>query len=308
MRKTLLLLMALFCTILVFPQGAKNIKINEVLTNNEESLQDEFGRHLPWIELANTSFSTYNVRGMYITTDPAVLDKSLTAPKRIAKMYMIPNEDDRTSMQARTHLIFFLNSNPSKGTLHFSNKVDPHKPIWIALYDGNGIDLIDSVTVPILEKDKSYARIKDGFMKWDIKTPDAVTPGIGNYIEINETKVAKLKREDPYGIGITVLSMGIVFFSLTLLFAFFSLLGKLITSKRIAGKNKESSNRSKSTRIPISASESSAIKSKKSDAGIEEIYIAVISMALKQYQDNMHDEESGIITILPHRTMWNKDF
>ena len=37
----------------------------------------------------------------------------------------------------------------------------------------------------------------------------------------------------------------------------------------------------------------------------KEVYIAVISMALKQYQDDVHDTESNIITIKPHHTLWN---
>ena len=37
----------------------------------------------------------------------------------------------------------------------------------------------------------------------------------------------------------------------------------------------------------------------------KKIYIAVISMALKQYQDDVHDTESGIITIKPKNTNWN---
>jgi hypothetical protein len=36
----------------------------------------------------------------------------------------------------------------------------------------------------------------------------------------------------------------------------------------------------------------------------KEVYIAVISMALKQYQDDVHDVESGIITIKSHQTGW----
>ena len=39
----------------------------------------------------------------------------------------------------------------------------------------------------------------------------------------------------------------------------------------------------------------------------KEVYIAVISMALKQYQDNVHDVESGIITIKPKKTDWNME-
>ena len=54
-------------------QGAKNIRINEVLTNNTASIVDEYGNREAWIELENTSFTTYNIRGMYFTTDRSVL-------------------------------------------------------------------------------------------------------------------------------------------------------------------------------------------------------------------------------------------
>ena len=35
--------------------------------------------------------------------------------------------------------------------------------------------------------------------------------------------------------------------------------------------------------------------------------MAVIAMALKQYQDNVHDVESGVITIKPKNTDWNME-
>ena len=35
----------------VMAQGAKNIRINEVLTNNTTSIQDEFGQREAWIEV-----------------------------------------------------------------------------------------------------------------------------------------------------------------------------------------------------------------------------------------------------------------
>ena len=37
-------------------------------------------------------------------------------------------------------------------------------------------------------------------------------------------------------------------------------------------------------------------------------YAAVIALALKQYQDNVHDIESDIITIKPHKTLWHNTF
>jgi anthranilate phosphoribosyltransferase len=36
----------------------------------------------------------------------------------------------------------------------------------------------------------------------------------------------------------------------------------------------------------------------------KEIYIAVISMALMQYQEDVHDVESGVLTIKEHQSSW----
>lgn len=312
MKKTIFLLIALCAgTVSMFGQGARNIKINEVLTNNKANLQDEYGNRGAWLELANTAFSTYDVRGMYITTDRRALDKSLTVPERTAMMSCIPNGDDRTSLSAREHIVFFLNSYPAQGTLHITAKATSGEPVWIGLFDGNGIDLIDSVSVPVLAADQSYARIKDGSAQWVVKSADNVTPNIENYMQANETKMAKIKRDDPYGIGIAVLSMGIVFFCLALLYVFFRLLGLFMAHKHAIKK----AGKIQPIKAAVKTGEKIAetghktkviLKDGLQTGGIDkEIYIAVIAMALKQYEDNVHDIESNIITIKPHHTNWN---
>ena len=97
----------------VMAQGAKNIRINEVLTNNTANIQDEYGQREAWIELENTSFTTYNIRGMYFTTDRSVLDPNMSVPERIKRMSVIPNGDPRTQIGGRQHLVFYCNSNPA---------------------------------------------------------------------------------------------------------------------------------------------------------------------------------------------------
>jgi len=285
-------------------QGAKNIRISEVLVNNTASMQDEFGRHEPWLELANTAFSTYNVRGMFITTDRSVLDKKLTAPERISRMSIIPNGDARTIMSARQHLLFHLNSNPKQGTLYLPVPIDTTRANWVAIYDGNGIDLIDSVTVPRLRANESYALHKDaqGQYVWRVMEPDMVTPNIDNDQSVTESKAARLKRDDPHGFGITVLSMGIVFFCLFLLFVFFSLFGKFMAKKEPSEKPRKR----QPTRVSPEAAKAMAEKDANRHKPNNEVYLAVIAMALKQYQDDIHDEESGIITIHPHHSKWTR--
>lgn len=310
-KLSLMLFLALIVGLSAFGQGAHNIKINEVMTDNRSSLQDEYGRRGPWVELVNTSFSTYNVRNMFITTDRKALNKSLSAPQRMALMSQIPAGDDRTNMSARQHLVFFLGSNATRGALHLTAKAAKGSPLWIALYDGNGIDIIDSVSIPSLKADFSYAREKDGSAAWTVKTEQNVTPGIDNYIHLDESKVAKVKREDPYGIGITVLSMGIVFFCLTLLYVFFRILGIFMAHKQAlkkAGNIQPIKAAVKTGEIIAETGHRTKVilKDGLQTGGIDkEVYMAVISMALKQYEDDVHDIESNVITIKPHQTLWN---
>jgi hypothetical protein len=281
-------------------QGAKNIQINEVLTNNNTNYVDEYGKHLAWVELNNIAYSTYNVRGMYLTTDRSVLG-NISVSERIKKMACIPSSDERTNLTARKHLLLFCNSTSNKGSLHLALKLDPNKINWIALYDGNGVNLIDSITIPPLKANCSFARQSDGSDKWTVKTLNAVTPGISNFVQISESKVAKVKREDPYGIGLTLLAMGVVFFCLTLFYAFFRILGIFITYENKMMRVKTIKKISKASHKAVIIA-----KDGYSGKGIDkEIYMAVIAMALKEYEEDIHDIESNIITITPHHSNWN---
>ena len=296
----------------VFGQGAKNIVINEVLTNNTASIQDEFGAREAWIELENTSFTTYNIRGMYLTTDRHVLDAKMSVPDRIKRMCVIPSGDERTSLGGRQHIVFFSNSNPAQGKLHLSLKVPMSEPVWIALYNGNAVELIDSVTVPALNADQSYAR-QDG--KWSIKSVQNVTPGTENFIKTDETKDAKLKREDPHGFGITLLAMGIVFTCLAVLFIFFSLFGILMrhmeTAKKVVNAQPiKPITKTVEVTHDLAHATGNILQDGLKTKGIDrEVYMAVIGMALKQYEDDVHDVESGVITIKQKSSSpWNDEF
>ena len=312
MNKFGLLLGAMLLTspMAMHAQIENSIKINEVMTNNSASLKDEYGQSEAWKEIANVSHTTYTIRGMYITTDRSVLDEKMSVPERVSRMSVIPNGEPRTALGARQHLVFFLNSNPAKGALHLTAKVDSVKPVWIALYNGNGVDLLDSITVPVMAVNQSYARYKEGSDQWDVKPAEAVTPGISNYITVEETKIAKLKREDPHGFGITVMAMGIVFFCLALLFVFFTFFGMFMEYLRKAAKVQpiRAGVKTVEKTMEVASKTSTILQDGLKLKGIDkEVYIAVISMALKQYQDDVHDVESGIITIKPKNTDWNQE-
>ena len=295
----------------VMAQGAKNIRLNEVLTNNTASIVDEFGQREAWIELENSSFTTYNIRGMYLTTDRSVLDPKMSVPDRIKRMSVIPNGDSRTQIGGQQHIVFFCNSNPAQGKLHLSLSIPMSEPVWIGFYNGNAVELIDSVTVPALAADQSYARHGN---TWSIKKAENVTPGIENFIKTDETKDAKLKREDPHGFGITLLAMGIVFTCLAVLFIFFTLFGMLMrhmeTAKKVANTQPiKPITKTVEKTAEIGHKTGVILQEGLKTKGIDkEIYMAVIGMALKQYEDDVHDVESGVITIKQKSSSWNDEF
>ena len=295
-------------------QTEKSIRLNEAMILNTSSIVDEYGDNLPWVEIANCSYTTYDIRGMYITTDRRVLDKNLSVPERVAMMSLIPNNEKRTNLGARQHIVFFLESNPAKGSLHLNAQTNREGSTWIALYNGNGVNLIDSVTVPQMAANHSFARKTDGKGAWEEKSEDAVTAGISNFIQASETKIEKLKRDDPHGFGITVLAMGIVFFCLALLFVFFYFFGLVMKHISVVKKTAEIQPIKAGVEIAgktmeVASKTAAMLQEGTKFKGIDkEIYIAVIAMALKQYQDIAHDVESGIITIRRKSTDWTNEY
>ena len=295
-------------------QGAKNIVISEVLTGNATSIVDEFGQREAWIELENTSYTTYNVRGMFITTDRSVLDKGLSAPERIKRMSMIPSGDERTNIGARQHLVLFANSSPAQGKLHLTVQIPDSAAVWVALYNGNGVELIDSVSVPILGDDCSYARTEKG---WAVKQAQQVTPGIENVAGdgvAKKTGVDKFKEQDPHGFAMAIMAMGVVFLCLALLWLFFTLFGMLMrhldTAKKVANAQpiKPITKTVEATK-ELAHKTGNVLQEGLDKKGIDmEVYMAVIGMALSQYQDDVHDVESGIITIKSKDTGWDDEY
>ncbi len=295
----------------MYGQGAKNIVINEVMTNNTASIQDEYGQREAWIELENSSFSTYNVRGMFITTNRSVLDRNLSAPERIRMMQMIPSGEDRTAIGARHHLVIYANGRPANGKLHLNVSVPMSEPVWIALYNGNGVELIDSVSVPALAADQSFARVGG---RWKIMAPENVTPGIENSIEASASKIDTFKERDPHGFAMALMAMGIVFTCLALLWIFFTLFGIIMrhidTAKKVANTHPiKPITKTVEKTAEVAHKTGNILQEGFDKKGVDlEVYMAVIGMALKQYEDDVHDVESGVITIKSKDTEWDDEY
>lgn len=276
-----------------FAQGAKSLKFNEILVTNTASIVDEYGCRSAWIEFHNDAFAPANARNCFLTTNRAVLNEELSAPERIKMMYQIPSGDVATHIDGKQKMLFFADALPKRGVFHTNFTLVDSTENWIALYDANGTTLLDSITMPALGENQSWAREKDGVGEWKIVTADNVTPAATNTVEQGEGKVAKFKRLDSRGIGMTVMCMAVVFSALAILWFLFAIIGKLFANTISSSK-----------KVPAkTAAPAPVAPADKSDANDE--VMAAISMALHEHFGNVHDEESDILTIDGGESSWH---
>ncbi len=266
------------CTVsTMWAQGRKGLRINEVLINNATNYVDDYGQREAWIEIFNTTYGTVDISSCYLTDD-----------KENPRKYPIPKGSKSTRIPPREHLLFWADNQPNRGIFHISFDLDSTKGNWIGLYDANGKDLIDSITVPAtLPVDCSYARVDDGTTEWEIKDGTGnkyVTPGTNNVTLDSNEKIEKFEQYDPHGIGMAIMAMAIVFSGLLLLFLSFRLLGKIsVWIKR----------RNAMRARGISDLEEAKEKGLGQVSG--EVY-AAIAMALYQHLE-VHDVEDTVLTI-----------
>ncbi len=298
MNKRLLgLLVALVATVSLSAQGVKYLKISEVVTDNANGLIDEYGERSAWIEVANTSWTTVNIHSCYLTTNRAALDENLTVPQRVKLMSLVPKGDPRTVLSAQQRIVFFADGQTNLGTLHTNFTLDPTKENFIALFDGDGKTLIDTVVVPPLCTDRSYARLynaEEDETTWRILDFAEVTPGFANAGQgMKADKVAEFKEKDPYGIAMAVTAMSVVFACLAFLYGFFRFFGWVVV-------NMNKINRVKAIRKLHSAAGKVAVIAEEGleSRGVDnETYMAVIGLALHEYENDVHDVESNVLTL-----------
>ena len=112
------------------------------------------------------------------------------------------------------------------------------------------------------------------------------------------TGAERLAQSDPYGFTLTIISVLVVFASLTILYGIYSLSGSIF-----AGKIKFNLKKEKPVEVNDEIAIAIALALKQHLGGEEEK--AAIATALHLYlNSSVHDAESGIITIKKSETHW----
>ena len=189
--------------------------------------------------------------------------------------YKIPEGDEITQIKPLSHVVFYADDKTQYGTFHLNFTLEESN--YIALYDIDGITRLDYLLFPEdLVPDYSFGRLVDGEKEWGILPK--ITPYNNNSI-VDKTEVSKTFAEnDPFGAVLALASMSVVFLSLILLYALFSLTAKVSLSITKDRMRKTSKIETIEEHVP------------------GEVY-ASIAMALHEYQQEIHDVEETILTI-----------
>ena len=254
--------------------------LNEVLIDNQNNFQDDYGLHSAWIEIFNKSYGSADLA--------ACLLKVSSQPGDTVT-YFIPKGDILTLVKPRQHALFWADGEPNRGTFHTSFKLNPETANWVGLFD-SGRKLLDQVVIPAgtLGPNQSYARISDAAEKWEVKDGSAekyVTPSTNNKTIDSNAKMEKFEEHDSDGIGMSISAMSVVFCGLILLFIAFKIVGRVSVSlsKRNAMKAKGITDKQEA-------------KEKKLGEAPGEIF-AAIAMAMYEMQSDVHDVEDTVLTI-----------
>ena len=262
------------------PDTESKIVINEILIDNQNNFEDDYGMHSGWVEIFNTSYNSVNLAGCYLKVSSKPGDTI---------SYFIPKGDVLTSISPRQHALFWADGAPRRGTFHTNFVLSKTSDNWVGLYD-SGRKLLDEIVVPagILKTDQSYARVSDGSDEWEVKDDSEtkyVTPSTNNKTLEGNPKMEKFEQHDSAGFGMTITAMCVVFTGLILLYICFRCVGKIAVKLR-------QRNAMKAHNITD--------KQEAKERGLGQApgdVIAAIAMALHEVQESDHDVEETILTI-----------
>jgi hypothetical protein len=142
------------------PIQSVTLQINEVMASNNAAVQDPEGQFDDWFEIYNSTGSAVDMGGMYVVDD--------TLP-----LWRIPTGDQATIIPAGGYLVFWSDEDTLDGPLHVNFQLNADGDS-LALYDTDGLTLIDSVTISDQITDVSYGRYLDGtpdFYYFNVASP-----------------------------------------------------------------------------------------------------------------------------------------
>ena len=222
MKRVLYILTLLFFPFLsLCAQNVIDLRITEIMVDNESSVVDDYGRHSSWVEVMNISQGTVNYGGCYFSDDLNDLTKS-----------QIPGSDKATSLKPRQVTLFYATGRGDDGTFYLNFTLKPGSTLYLVSNDGHTV--IDSIEVPSdLPAGQSLSKFANDSKQivFDDIRPSEPTPGVVNGKTEEKPKAMVLAETDPHGVTLTVVSVSVVFCALIILFIIYNFSGKCFSGQ-----------------------------------------------------------------------------
>ena len=296
MKRILYILPLLFFPFLsLCAQNVIDLRITEIMVDNESSVVDDYGRHSSWVEVMNISQGTVNYGGCYFSDDLNDLTKS-----------QIPGSDKATSLKPRQVTLFYATGRGEDGTFYLNFTLKPGSTLYLVSNDGHTV--IDSIEVPSdLPAGQSLSKFANDSKQivFDDIRPSEPTPGVVNGKTEEKPKAMVLAETDPHGVTLTIVSVSVVFCALIILFIIYNFSGKCFSGQVKFPKLKKKAGKKAAREGECSGEVAAAIAmalQAEQNSDVE----AAIALALHMYLGGgVHDSESFVITIRPQGGGWN---
>lgn len=157
-RRPMLILCVLFFSVGTFAQG---LMINEIMSNNKETLMDNEGGFSDWIELYNPTSEVIDLGSYHLSDDKRELSKW-----QLPKMDLLKGE----------YILIYASGKDKRTERHTNFKISSGgEPLYLTNDEGR---IVDKVLPKVLGPDEAYGRIEDGKGDWwNLEVP---SPGASN--------------------------------------------------------------------------------------------------------------------------------
>lgn len=186
-----------------------DLKINEFMASNINTIADENGEYDDWIELFNGREDSIFLGDLYMTDD-------LRSPKK----WKLPD----VYIKSGEFMLFWADDQPEQGPYHTNFKLDDDGEI-IAIFPNSAFEESDAYTFSEQFTGISEGRLPDGNNHWEFfKTP---TPGASNIM----TSISVNKGPEILKVFPNPITSGNVRFNKEVSFKIYNANGQVITDK-----------------------------------------------------------------------------
>ncbi len=155
----------------LFTLSNQQVRINEILTNNINNIQDSYGNYSSWAEIYNYGKKSIDISG-YGLSNEDYLPFKWRFPKG-------------TILNSGEYLLVFISDKKSKDKELHTN-FELNKEGDLLFFSNSNAELIEKIKIPSLKEDESYGRTENN--KFQKMIP---SPGKKNIKEISPPKFSK---------------------------------------------------------------------------------------------------------------------